>query len=79
MPKVTDARIEELCAPIRVLCRGPFSPQAELELRKLARKLRVAIGQHVSLARSSLTAKKSAIALRDLDAKQGIVDAVPPQ
>jgi hypothetical protein len=36
-----------------------------MELRKLARQLRVAISQHVATAKSSLSAKKAAIVRRD--------------
>lgn len=65
MPSSTDQQIEEIIAQIRGLCGGPFSPEAETELRKLARELRVAIKDHVSMARSSLGAKKSAINQHD--------------
>ena len=67
VPSSTDLRIEELCARIRVLCNKPFSPEAEAELRKLARQLRVAIRQHVRMAKANLGAKKSAIIQRDPD------------
>jgi hypothetical protein len=61
VPTSTDLQIEEIIAAIRDLCHGPFSPDAEAELRKLARTLRIAIRQHVRMAKSSLNAKKSAI------------------
>jgi len=61
VPSSTDARIEELIAAIRNLCRTPFSPQAEKQLKKLARQLRMAIRHHVRMARISLSEKKSAI------------------
>jgi hypothetical protein len=67
MPSSTDTRIEELCARIRVLCSKPFSPESEVDLRKLARELRVAIKQHVKMAKANLGAKKSAIVSRDPD------------
>ena len=65
VPSTTDAGIEELCARVRALCGGPFTPQTEAELRGLARKLRLAIRQHVQMAKSSLSVKKAAIAQRD--------------
>jgi hypothetical protein len=65
MPSSSDARIDELCSRIKVLCRGPFTPTPEAELRRLARVLRAAIKQHVEAARSSLTTKQAAIAERD--------------
>jgi hypothetical protein len=65
VPSSTDARIEELCAKIRALCRQPFTPQGEAELRRLARELRLAINEHVQAARGSLKVKKSAIIARD--------------
>ena len=77
MPPSTEARIEELCARIRVLCRGLFSPETEMEVRKLARELRVAIRQHVGMAKSSLGAKRNAIVERDLDLDLG--QKLPPQ
>jgi hypothetical protein len=61
----SDSRIEELCLRIKVLCGEPFSRSSEMELRKLARQLRVAISQHVATAKSSLSAKKAAIVRRD--------------
>jgi len=67
MPPSTDARIEALCARIGVLCRQPYNIRAENELRKLAKKLRGAVSQHVRTAKSSLGAKKSAIVARDPD------------
>ena len=69
VPTSTDLQIEEIIAAIRDLCHGPFSPESEAELRKLARTLRLAIRQHVRMARSSLNAKKSAII--DCDPKEG--------
>jgi hypothetical protein len=65
MPSSSEPRIEELCDRIRDLCRGPFSSETEAELRKLARQLRVAVGEHVEIAKSSLRAKKKAILDRD--------------
>jgi hypothetical protein len=65
VPSSSDSRIEELCSRIKVLCREPFSRSSELELRRLARQLRVAIGQHVATAKSSLSAKQAAIVRRD--------------
>jgi hypothetical protein len=61
VPTSTDAQIEEIIAAIRDLCHGPFRPEAEVELRELARQLRIAIRRHVGMAKSSLTAKKLAI------------------
>jgi len=69
VPTLTDARIEELCARIRALCLGPFSHPREVELKVLARKLREAVSHHVSIARSNLRLKKSAIDQRDPDKK----------
>jgi len=65
VPSSTDARIEEMTAAIRNLCRGPFTPEAEADLRKLARELRVIIRQHVGMAKGSLSAKQAAINQRD--------------
>ena len=62
----TDARIEKTVSEIRALCEGSFNPGAEADLRKLARQLRAAIRQHVRMAKCSLSAKKLAIVLRDL-------------
>ena len=70
MPLSTDAEIEKITAAIRNLCRGPFTPEAEADLRKLARELRIAIRQHVQMAKGSLTAKKAAINQRDPDLKE---------
>jgi len=42
----TDARIEGLYARIRVLCSGPLTPEGEVELRTLTRKLLGTIQQH---------------------------------
>jgi hypothetical protein len=69
VPSSTDAQIEEITAAIRSLCSGPFTPEAEADLRKLARKLRIAIRQHVQMAKDSLGAKKAAIVERDPDLK----------
>ena len=69
VPTSTDNRIEGLCDEIRALCGEPFSSQTEAQLRKLARELRMAIRQHVDMAKSSLTVKKTAIAERDPDEK----------
>jgi len=65
VPSSTDARIEELTAAIRNLCQGPLNPEAEADLRKLARQLRLAIRLHVRMAKGSLTTKQAAINLRD--------------
>jgi len=65
VPPSTEARIEELCSRIRILCAQPFTPESEAELRKLARELRVTIRKHVRMAKSSLSAKGAAIAQRD--------------
>jgi hypothetical protein len=65
MPSSTEARIEEICARIRVLCCEQLSPETEAELRELARELRAAIRLHLRMAKSSLHAKQSAIAHRD--------------
>jgi hypothetical protein len=43
--------------------------EIEKELRELARELRVAIREHVRTAKSSLSAKQSAILARDPDKK----------
>jgi hypothetical protein len=67
VPASTEPRIEEFCAKIRDLCRTPHTPQGEAELRKLAQELRVAIKHHVRMAKSSLSAKQSAINKRDPD------------
>jgi hypothetical protein len=69
MPSSSEPRIEELCDRIRHLCRGPFSPESEAELRKLARQLRFAVSEHLETAKSSLSAKKKAIIERDPDEK----------
>jgi len=69
VPSSTDARIEELCARIRVLCCDSFTAETERELKTLARDLKLAIREHVRAARSSLSTKKSAIMARDPDAK----------
>jgi predicted SpoU family rRNA methylase len=67
VPSSTDARIEEIIAKIRNLWGGPFSGEAEAELRKLARELRSAIKQHVRMAKSSLGVKGAAIRDHDPD------------
>lgn len=67
MPLSTEARIEELCSRIRALCREPFTPESEVQLRRLARELRSSIRKHVGMAKSSLSAKRAAIAKRDPD------------
>jgi hypothetical protein len=69
VPSETEPRIEELCARIRSLCGKPHTPQAESELRKLAKELRVAIEHHVKTAKSSLSTKQAAIIKRDDDEK----------
>jgi len=65
VPTATDERIEEICEKIRLLCRRPLSEETETELRRLARMLRVAISHHVTIARTNLGTKRSAIAMRD--------------
>lgn len=67
MPPSTEARIEELCSDIRILCAQPFTPESETELGKLAKELRTAIRKHVRMAKSSLSVKGVAIAQRDPD------------
>jgi len=67
VPSSTDVQIEAITAAIRKLCGGPFSPEAEADLRKLARELRIAIRRHVRMAKGSLGAKKVAIMERDPD------------
>jgi len=67
VPSTTDARIEEIITNIRRLCSGSFSPQSEAEMRKLARELRLAIKQHVRMAKSSLAVKGAAINEHDPD------------
>jgi hypothetical protein len=52
------------------ICSGPFTPEAEAELRKLAQDLRVAIRQHLGLAKRSLSAKKAAIRENDPDSEE---------
>jgi hypothetical protein len=69
VPSSTDVRIEEIITKIRHLCAGPFRPEAETELRKLARELRIAIKQHVQMAKSSLGTKGAAI--NELDPEAG--------
>jgi len=69
MPTTTDARIEELCDRIRLLCSGALTLAVETELRSLARELRHAIKDHVKTAKSSLSTKNSAIMARDPDQK----------
>jgi hypothetical protein len=39
----SDAHIEDLCARLRILCRGPLSAETEAQLRKLAGELHAAI------------------------------------
>jgi len=70
VPSSTDAGIEEIIGKIRRLCGGPFSHQAEAELRKLARELRLAIKQHVRMAKSSLSVKGAAINELDPDVEK---------
>jgi hypothetical protein len=65
VPSSSEASIQELCARIRVLCVGPYSEETEEELRKLAGELRIAIKQHLDMAKSSLSIKKTAIDERD--------------
>jgi hypothetical protein len=68
VPTSTDARIDAICSRIRELCRGPLSPEDEVEIRRLAIELRAVINEHVRLAKSSLGAKQSAITARDPEA-----------
>ncbi len=80
VPTSTDAQIEEIIAAIRDLCHGSFRPEAEAELRKLARQLRIAIRRHVGMARSSLNAKKAAIldcVPREADQHPSDLDQLP--
>jgi len=65
----TDIQIEELCSQIRNLCRGHYTPEIELDLRRLAQELRAAIEQHAEFAKSSLSAKQLAIIRREEDEK----------
>jgi hypothetical protein len=65
VPSASDSQIEALCARIRVLCGAPLTPDSEAELRKLAGALRIAIAEHVKMAKSSLSAKKAVIDERD--------------
>jgi hypothetical protein len=65
VPRSTDSEIDEIVGAIRRLCDQPFNSEAEADLRKLARELRVAIRKHVRMATSSLGTKKSAIDERD--------------
>jgi hypothetical protein len=67
VPTSTDAQIDEITEAIRKLCRGPLTPEAEVDLRRLARELRIVIRRHVGIARYSLEAKKAAIIERDPD------------
>jgi hypothetical protein len=71
VPRSTEARIEEICARIRSLCGERLSEKGEAELRVLARQLRMAIRQHVRMAKSSLEVKRSALMDRDLDLHAG--------
>lgn len=70
MPASTDAQIEEMIAKIRGLCKREFSPEAEAELRKLARELRTVIKQHVRMAKSSLRTKGAVIVDHDPEAQE---------
>jgi hypothetical protein len=69
VPSSTDLRIEEITAAIRSLCRGPFDPEMETNLKRLAKELRTVIRQHVKMAEGSLTAKGAAINRRDPELK----------
>jgi hypothetical protein len=69
MPSSTDAEIKATITKIRMLCAGPFSPEAEAELRKLALELRTLISQHVRMAKTSLGTIGAAINERDPDAE----------
>jgi hypothetical protein len=69
MPSSTDRRIEELCERIRFLCTGPLTDEVEADLRTIAANLRVAIKDHVRAAKSSLSARKSAMIGRDPENK----------
>ncbi|MGA7294225.1 MAG: hypothetical protein WBW85_16950 [Terriglobales bacterium] len=68
MPASTDARIEELCARIRALCREPITPDAETQLRRFAQELRIAIDEHVRRAKVS-TEQTTVMVSRDPDKK----------
>ena len=70
MPSETESQIEELCARIRNLCSKPHTSEAESELRRLAKELRVVIEQHVKMAKSSLSIKKAAILKRVEDEEE---------
>jgi hypothetical protein len=61
VPPLTEARIEKITASIRALCSAPFTFEAEAELRILARDLRLAIQEHVGMAKQLLSEKKAAI------------------
>jgi len=65
VPRSTDAEIDEIVEAIRRLCGQPFTPEAENDLRKLARQLGIAIRKHVRMATNSLGTKKAAIDSRD--------------
>lgn len=67
MPASTDAKIEELCARIRNLCRGRYAPDVESQLRTLAQELRVTIEQHLQMAKRSLSTKQLVIIHREQD------------
>jgi hypothetical protein len=69
MPSSTDAEIRAIIAKIRRLCAGPFSQEAEAELRELALELRILISQHVKMAKSSLGTIGAAINDHDPDAQ----------
>jgi hypothetical protein len=68
VPRSTDAQIDEIVEAIRRLCGQPFSSEAEADLRKLARELRVAIRNHVRMAKTSLEARRAVIDERDPEA-----------
>jgi hypothetical protein len=68
VPTSTDARIDAICSRLRELCLGSLRPEDEAEIRSLAVELRSVINEHVSLAKSSLITKQSAITARDPEA-----------
>jgi hypothetical protein len=66
MPSSTESQIDEICARIRAISESDLTRERETELRKLAFSLRRIVKQHVEMAKSSLTTKKSAIDQRDI-------------
>lgn len=65
MPSSTDVRIDSIVSAIRDLCGRELTPGTELKLRELARELRLAIREHVEMAKSSLDPRKTAISELD--------------